>query len=128
MSDVKKMAAEFKITGANEAGEFQAKNAKAVYEANLPEGITPETAKAVGDYNKVFHKSLLEAALEPMVTHLKATPALGLAQLEASVAGVKYGVSAARTETGVEMRGFANLAVGGNMMTATARASKLWSN
>lgn len=127
MSDAKKIAAELKIT-MNADGGFEAKNAKAVYEANLPEGLTSEQVKAVTDHNKAFHKGLQDAAVEPMVAHLKSNPTLAIASLEASVLGTKFGVSITKDEQGLSVGGFAQTAVGSNLMAASTRANKLWSN
>lgn len=127
MSDSKKIAAELKIT-VNAEGGFEAKNAKAVYEANLPEGLSADQVKAVTDHNKAFHKGLQEAAIEPIVTHLKSNPTLALASLEASVLGTKFGVTVTKDEQGLSVGGFAQTAVGSNLMAGSTKANKLWSN
>lgn len=127
MSDSKKIAAELKIT-INAEGGFEAKNAKQVYEANMPEGLTTEQVKAVTDLNKAFHKGLQEAAIEPMVAHLKSAPTLALASLETSVLGTKFGVTITKDEQGLSVGGFAQTAVGSNLMAGSTRANKLWSN
>lgn len=127
MSDSKKIAAELKITLNNE-GAFEAKNAKPVYEANLPEGLTVDQVKAVSDYNKTFHKGLQEAAVDPIVAHLKSNPALALASLESSVLGTKFGVTVTKDEQGLSVGGFAQTAIGSNLMAGSARANKLWKN
>lgn len=117
----------FKVT--NKEDNFEVKNAKQVYEQNLPEGVTPEQAKAIGDYNKTFHKELVAAVTGPMVDHLKSTEGKStLAQMEASVYGVKYNVALDVSGAEVALTGGASLTVGSHMMTAVKRTQKLWSN
>lgn len=117
----------FKVS--NKEDTFEVKNAKAVYEQNLPEGVTAEQAKAIGDYNKSFHKELVAAVTGPMIDHLKASDGKSvLAQMEASVYGVKYNVALDVSGESVALTGGANLTVGSHMMTAVKRAEKMWSN
>lgn len=127
MTDVKKIAGELKVT-ANAEGNLEVKNAKAVYIGNLPEGVTEDQVKAVSDYNKAFYRGVQDAAIEPLVADLKQNSTKALASLEASALGTKFTVSMARDGDGVSLGGSAQTAVGSYIMTAQARAAKLWSN
>lgn len=127
MSDVKKIAAELKVT-ATADGQFEIKNAKTVYLNNLPEGVTEDQVKSVADYNKAFYRGVQDAAIEPLVEDLKQNSTKALATLEASALGTKFAVTLARDEQGVSLGGSAQVAVGSYIMTAQSRASKLWAN
>ena len=127
MTDIKKIAAELKITATAE-GNFEAKNAKAVYLTNLPEGVTEDQVKAVSEYNKAFYRGVQDAAIEPLVQDLKDNTSKALATLEASALGTKFAVSLTRDDKGVSLGGSAQVAVGSYIMTAQTRASKLWTN
>lgn len=127
MSDVKKIAAELKVT-ATADGQFEVKNAKTVYLNNLPEGVTEDQVKSVADYNKAFYRGVQDAAIEPLVEDLKQNSTKALATLEASALGTKFAVTLSRDEQGVSLGGSAQVAVGSYIMTAQSRASKLWAN